>query len=220
MSSFIQGAGPLPGTPCARARRERAIVFPSQRGLREDSPPPPTPARSSPGTLQLTWQGAPSPRVSRGPATPATHRRGGRGDWPLTHGPRRVSRGPHAAPPGSALPNPTPRPPPSPVQALAPPPRGRGSRQISAPDRPPQRRRGRLRHRPEKGLEPSRNPASPGTTTPGMPPPRADYISQKAAWRAPGDALSLQLRAHGTRCACPHPTHPPPREVRDSAKVR
>lgn len=203
MSSFIQGAG-TPGTPRARARRARAIVFPPQRGLREDSPPTPPPAprpqQSGDAPAHLAGRSLPARLPPTCDARNAPPR-----------GPRGLAPDPRAAPrlPGPAR---------GPARLRAPHParyrRWLNRRAEEAPGRSPpqtgrqQRSRGRLRHPPEKGLEQSHNTASPGTTTPGMPRPRADYISQKAAGRAPGDALSLPLGAPRTRCPPPLPTPP------------
>lgn len=200
MSEFLQGASPL---PAHRGLGGHKLLFLHHREVSEKTAPQRPPPAAVPARPSSPGRALPSPRVSRGPATPATHRRPGRGDRPPTRGPRRVSGCPRAAPPA-------PRSPPNTRQALAPPPRARGPREVSAPGRPPQRSRGHPRHRPQKGREQSRNPASLRTTTPGMPRPRADYISQKAAGRPPGDAL----RELSTLCLPPGS----PRE-REAARV-
>lgn len=172
----------------------------TERSPRRQPPSDPRPQQSRHAPAHLAGRSLPraSPGDLRRPQRTAARVAG--------TGPRPAGR---AATPGTrARPRPAPRSPPNTRQALAPPPRTRGPREVSAPGRPPQRSRGHPRHRPQKGREQSRSRASLRTTTPGMPRTRADYISQKAAGRPPGDAPS-EL----TRPSCLPPGSPREREA-------
>lgn len=146
MSEFLQGASPL---PAHRLLGGHKLLFLHHREVSEKTAPQRPPPAAVPARPSSPGRALPSPRVSRGPATPATHRRPGRWDRPPTRGPCRDSGYPRAAPPGSALP----------TQHEA----GAGS--TAADKRPP----GGLRPRQAAPAQPG-SPAPPAPKRPGAVP--------------------------------------------------